>query len=64
MQQRKFVKVQDSHPHNQYIRGATVVLNLYIIMYQNSITVTPTLFTVAVRNIQTCEDDEHLSACC
>ena len=28
------MKIQDSHPHNQHIRGATVELNLYIIMYQ------------------------------
>ena len=46
MQQRKSVKVQDSHPHNQHIRGATVVLNLYIIMYQSSINVTPTLLSL------------------
>ena len=46
MQQSKFVKLQDSHPHNQHIRGATVVLNLYIIMYQSSINVTPTLLSL------------------
>ena len=41
-----FRKVQDSHPHNQHIRDATVVLNLYIIMYQSSINVTPTLLSL------------------
>ena len=51
MQQRKFVKVQDSHPHNQRIRGATVVLNLYIIMYQSSINVTPTLLSLRYEGV-------------
>ena len=63
LQQRKFVKVQDSHPHNPHIRSNCCTKFVYVSKFRKC-HINVVKVTVAVHDIQTFEDYEYLSACC